>query len=168
MSFRSTRWLRSTVVVGVVVAGAVALSSRSATATGPRRCPIELMHRTPEETVLDHVAAIQEGDLDAAMCDFAPNASVILPGQVATGLDDIRAGLEGMGGLLGGAVPEVDTLTSHGATVLLTFSAFGTPCEVPDGADTYVVLHGKIVAQTVHDTLHSAPGATCPLAPPGE
>jgi hypothetical protein len=99
------------------------------------------------------------------MCDYAENGTVLLPGQIVTGLDDIRIGLEGIGALLGDGVPEVRTLTAHGPTVLLTFSAFGSPCVIPDGSDTYVVVRGKIVVQTVHDTFASAPGAICPLAP---
>jgi hypothetical protein len=125
-----------------------------------------LKHRTPEQTILDHVASIEAGRLDEAMCDFAPNAAIILPGQVVTGLDAIRGGLEGIGALLGGAPPEIRTITAHGSTVLLTFSAFGTPCTIPDGSDTYIVEKGRIVTQTVHDTFHSAPGAVCPLAAP--
>jgi hypothetical protein len=97
-----------------------------------------LKHRTPEQTILDHVASIEAGRLDEAMCDFAPNAAIILPGQVVTGLDAIRGGLEGIGALLGGAPPEIRTITAHGSTVLLTFSAFGTPCTIPDGSDTYI------------------------------
>jgi hypothetical protein len=107
-----------------------------ADARSRRDCPSGLKHRTPEQTILDHVALIQENRLDEAMCDFAPDAVIILPGQVVTGLDDIRSGLEGIGGLLGGAVPEIRTITTHGPTVLLTFSAFGTPCTIPDGSDT--------------------------------
>lgn len=138
----------------------------SADARGGRDCHRGLKHRTPQQTILDHVALIQEGRLDEAMCNFAPDAAIILPGQVVTGLDNIRAGLEGIGGLLGGAAPEIRTLTTHGSTVLLTFSAFGTPCTIPDGSDTYIVRKGQIVAQTVHDTFYHAPGAVCPLAAP--
>ena len=72
-----------------------------------------------------------------------------------------------MGALLGGAVPQVRTLTATDSVVLLTFTAFGTPCTIPDGSDTYVVEKGHIVTQTVHDTFHSAPGAVCPAAAPG-
>ena len=97
------------------------------------------------------------------MCDFDENARVILPGQVIQGLDNIKGGLGGVGSLLGGAVPQVQTLTSARSVVLLTFTANGNPCTIPDGADTYVVERGHITVQTVHDTLHSAPNATCPV-----
>ena len=74
----------------------------------------------------------------------------------------VGAGLSGIGALLGGAIPQVQTLTATPSVVLLTFTAFGTPCTIPDGSDTYVVEKGHIVTQTVHDTFHSAPGAVCP------
>ncbi|MGE0790931.1 MAG: nuclear transport factor 2 family protein [Sandaracinaceae bacterium] len=151
-------------VIGFVAAPPRAEAHRGRGAAG-RGCPHGLHRRTPEQTILEHVALIQAGNIDAAMCDFAPDAVVILPGQVITGLDNIRGGLEGIGALLGGGVPEIQSLTSHGSTVLLTFTAEGTPCIIPDGSDTYIVEHGRIVAQTVHDTLYSAPGAVCPLAP---
>ena len=127
-------------------------------------CSRDLWRRTPEQTIREHIALIQQGRIDEAMCDYAENATVILPGQVVTGLDNIRIGLDGIGALLGSGVPQIQTLTTHGPTVLLTFSAFGSPCTIPDGSDTYVVALGKIVVQTVHDTFYSAPGAICPLA----
>lgn len=129
-------------------------------------CPRHLRQRSAEETITEHIALLQAGKLDEAMCDYAPNAAVILPGQVAEGRDAIRAGLEGIGSLLGGVVPTVTSLTTHGSTVLLTFYAYGTPCVIPDGSDTYIVRRGQIVTQTVHDTLYSAPGAVCPVAAP--
>ena len=95
------------------------------------------------------------------------NAVVVLPNQIVSGLDAIRGGLSGIGALLGGAIPQVQTLTATPSVVLLTFTAFGTPCTIPDGSDTYVVEKGHIVTQTVHDTFHSAPGAVCPVAAPG-
>jgi hypothetical protein len=48
---------------------------------------------------------------------------------------------------------------------MITFEALGSPCQIPDGSDTYVVEKGLIVTQTVHDTFRSAPNVTCPLVP---
>jgi hypothetical protein len=101
------------------------------------------------------------------MCDYADDATVVLPGQVVTGLDNIRAGLEQVGSLLGGTIPTILTFTPTDRLVMITFVALGTPCQIPDGSDTYVVEKGHIVTQTVHDTFKSAPGATCPIAAPG-
>lgn len=163
---RSLRSIR----IGISVLGTTALSlmlaPSQAIAGHNQDCPGDLEHRTTEQTIEEHIALIQAGNIDEALCDYAPDAAVILPGQVVTGLDNIRAGLEGIGSLLGGAIPEVTSLTTHDSTGLLTFSAFGTPCTIPDGSDTYIVKKGRIVTQTVHDTFESAPGFVCPVAAP--
>jgi hypothetical protein len=149
------------------VLGGASLTTRIAHAEHRPGCSNDLKHRTAEQTIREHIALLQAGKLDEAMCDFADDAVVVLPNQLVSGLDNIRAGLAGIGTLLGGAIPQVQTLTATPSVVLLTFTAFGTPCTIPDGSDTYVVEKGHIVTQTVHDTFHSAPGAICPLAAPG-
>lgn len=166
MSFISLK--RSVSVLGVCVASAWALISTSVSAGGKHGggCPKHLDRRSPEETINEHIALLNAGKLDEAMCDYAADAVVILPGQIAEGRDAIRAGLEGIGSLLGGVLPTVTSITTHGSTVLLTFYAYGTPCIIPDGSDTYIVRRGRIVTQTVHDTLYDAPGADCPVASP--
>jgi ketosteroid isomerase-like protein len=153
-------------VVGVL---AVATPRHAAAAPGRPGCPQEkdLKRRTAEQTIREHLALLQAGNLDQAMCDYADDAIVVLPTQLVTGLDNIKGGLSGVGGLLGGAIPQIQTLIATSDVVMITFSAFGTPCTLPDGSDTYIVNKGQITTQTVHDTFHSAPGFTCPAAPPG-
>jgi len=154
--------LSSLAIVAVAI-----LMTRPARAANRPGCSHALKHRSAQQTISEHLALLQAGRLDEAMCDYAENAVVVLPGQTVQGLENIRAGLSGVGALLGGAIPQIQTLTATDTVVLLTFSAFGTPCTIPDGSDTYVVEKGHIVTQTVHDTFHSAPGFTCPLAAPG-
>src|SRR5205807_1629149 len=101
-------------------------------------CSNDLKHRTPEETIDEHLALLRAGNLDAAMCDYADDAVVVLPGMPISGLDNIRAGLANIGALLGPTVPTVTSLTASGSVVLITFFAFGTPCTIPDGSDTYI------------------------------
>jgi hypothetical protein len=153
----------------VAASGAVALSAspREALASNRPGCPKHLKHRSAEETIRQHLALLQAGDVEQAMCDYADDAVVVLPGQTISGLDYIRSGLTGVVGLLGGAVPQIQTLTATNSLVMITFTALGSPCSIPDGSDTYVVHDGQITAQTVHDTFHSAPGQTCPVAAPG-
>jgi hypothetical protein len=144
----------------------------------PPLCSKDLKHRTAQETIEQHLAALQAGNLDLAMCDFADDAVVIvapldgpedaIPPQITTGLDNIRAGLAGVVGLLGGFdVPQVHTLTATDTVVQITFTGFGSPCTIPDGSDTYIVEKGRITTQTVHDSFHNAPGQVCPVAAPG-
>jgi hypothetical protein len=165
-------WITGSVLTA---AATVALSAGVITATVPRRaaaanrpgCSKDLKHRTAEQAIREHLALLQAGNLEQAMCDYDENALVILPTQLVTGLDKIQAGLSGVGSLLGGAVPQIQTLIATDDAVMITFTAFGTPCTLPDGSDTYIVRKGLIVEQSVHDTFHSAPGQTCPAAPPG-
>jgi ketosteroid isomerase-like protein len=154
--------------LSLAIFGVSTLAPSAAHAGNQRICSPDLKQRSAEQTIVEHIALLQAGRIDEAMCDYAEDATVILPNQVVTGLANIRGGLDGIGSLLGGAIPQVQTLTTSGDVVLLTFSAFGTPCTIPDGSDTYIVRKGKIVTQTVHDTFHNAPGAVCPLAAPGD
>jgi ketosteroid isomerase-like protein len=158
-------FMGSALLIAVATA-ALVLAPADVSAHRRSDCPRGLHRRSPEETIRQHLAFINAGDLDAAMCDYADDAIVMLPGQVVRSKQQIRMGLEGMSALLGGALPELLTLTVADSLVLITFTAQGTPCVIPDGSDTYVVEHGHIVAQTVHDSLESAPGAVCPLATP--
>jgi hypothetical protein len=162
-----------------MVGGGSNLAAQTAEAAKPPPplCSKDLKHRTAQETIEQHLAALQAGNFDLAMCDFADDAVVLLapldgpggviPPQITTGLDNIKAGLQGVIGLLGGPdVPHVQTLIATDTVVQITFTAFGVPCSIPDGSDTYIVEKGKITTQTVHDTFHNTPGFTCPVAAP--
>jgi ketosteroid isomerase-like protein len=172
MSKRSIRisspWLAAPVLLALAVFGALVVQPHSADARSKSTCPRREHHRTAQQIIEQHLALMQAGNMEAAICDYAEDAVVILPGQTIRGREAIGQGLLGMVGVLGGALPQVHTLTAAGSVVMITFSADGTPCTVPDGSDTYIVEHGQIVAQTVHDTLYSAEGTTCPMAAPGE
>jgi len=135
-----------------VLAFAVAVSP-SAQARPKSACPHDLKHRTPEGAIQEHVALLQAGDVEQALCGYARDAVVILPGQIARGRNEIRLGLEGFAALFGGAPPIVDTLTSSGPVVLLTFSVTGPELSIPNGSDTYIVEKGLIRYQTVHDVI---------------
>jgi hypothetical protein len=170
----STRSIFTLAASTLLVLGGTTLATTPAYAkkTAPAAtCSPDLKHRTPQEAIAEHIALLQAGMLDQAMCDYAEDATVVLPTQVVSGLANIRGGLEQIGALLGGTVPTVVTTIATDRLVMITFHALGTPCQIPDGSDTYVVEKGLIVTQTVHDTFAHAPGQTCPLLlpppPPG-
>jgi hypothetical protein len=163
----SIRAVVAAAATSLLVLGGTQLTPQEAQAGNRPGCSKDLKKRSAEDAIRQHLALLQSGQIDAAMCDYDDEAEVILPGQVVTGLDNIRAGLTGVGALLGGAIPQIQTLTATKSVVLITFTAFGTPCTIPDGSDTYIIEKGHIVTQTVHDTFHNAPGATCPIAAPG-
>jgi hypothetical protein len=170
--------LSSLMISGGSTLAAQTVQAAEAAKKPPPLCAKDLKKRTAEQTIEDHLAALQAGNFDLAMCDFADDAVVLLapldgpggmiPPQVTTGLDNIKAGLMGVIGLLGSpSVPQVQTLVATDTVVQITFTAFGSPCTIPDGSDTYIVEKGKITTQTVHDTFHNAVGQTCPVAQPG-
>jgi hypothetical protein len=118
-----------------------------------RDCPSGLGRRTAQEAIVEHLALLRAGDLEGALCDYADDAVVILPGQVASGIDEIRTGLSAFAQLFGDAVPEIDSLTTVDSVVLLTFHVSGPDLSIPNGSDTYVVKRGLIRYQTVHDVI---------------
>lgn len=150
--------LATVLMIGVV-------STVGSVSADPPSCPQGLQKRSAKQTVEEHLALMKAGNLDAAMCDYAEDAVVLLPGQTYVGREAIQGGLSNFSALLGGVVPQVTSLTAANDVVLITFTAFGSPCTIPDGSDTYIVKKGRIVAQTVHDSLSNAPGMVCPLAP---
>jgi hypothetical protein len=163
----SARAVLTLAASALFVLGGTTLATPSAQAVSKKKetvCSNDLKHRTPEEAIHEHLALLSAGMLDQAMCDFAADAAIVLPGQVITGLPNIQAGLGQIGSLIG-TVPTVTSFTATNRLVLITFTALGSPCQVADGSDTYVVEKGLIVTQTVHDRFTSAPGQVCPLVP---
>lgn len=158
----SRRVVANVALTALVGVAAAALMPSSAQAEGQRRqCPHHLKNRSPEQTVREHFALIQAGNLELAMCDYAEDAVVIIApqdpsattAQVVTGLANIRAGLEGFASVFGNAIPQLESLTAASSVVLLTFHVNGPAVSVPHGSDTYVVKRGRIVTQTVHDII---------------
>jgi hypothetical protein len=147
------RWCCITVACLVPMLLVSSAPARDGGAKERRDCPSGLGRRTAQEAIVEHVALLRAGELEAALCDYAEDAVVILPGQVASGIDEIRIGLSGFAQLFGAAVPEVDSLTTVDAVVLLTFHVSGPDLSIPNGSDTYVVKRGLIRYQTVHDVI---------------
>jgi ketosteroid isomerase-like protein len=164
----SNPWVTSMLVVSFVALGGILVKPQTAAAHNQAKCVHHQPHRTAQQTIEQHLALMQSGKMEEAFCDYAEDAVVIMPGQTIRGRDEISKGLLAVTGLLGSALPNVHSVTATGSVVMITFSADGFPCTIPDGSDTYIVEHGQIVAQTVHDTFYSAEGATCPAAAPGE
>ena len=124
-------------------------------------CSPTLLTRSAAQVWADHLDALQKGDIDRAMCDYAANAKVIMPGSVASGAAAIRAGFLQFGALVGFATPTITSVTIDYEIILSTFSLLASPTGVtiPDGSDTFVVRFGLIQYQTVHAALVFASGS---------
>src|SRR5690349_15370064 len=96
----SARVALSAALSSLLIAGGSSFSTPPAHAAGRPGCTNDLTRRTAAQAIQQHLALLQAGNLDAAMCDFDENAVVLLapldgpsPGgpdaQVVTGLDNI-------------------------------------------------------------------------------
>ena len=127
-------------------------------------CSPTLLLRSSQQVWADHLDALQKGQIDRAMCDYAANAKVIMPGGIANGAAAIRAGFLQFGQLVGFAIPTITTVTVDYEIILSTFTLLNTPTgvSIPDGSDTFVVRFGLIQYQTVHAALVFPPPPPSP------
>jgi len=116
-------------------------------------CPFPDLFATAEQLFHRRFQALVDGDIHALGCMYAKNATVIMPGAVVKGRAAVVEAFSSFGSLFGGAAPELTSVTWDGITVLATFSIAGPLLSVPDGADTFVIVGGQVVYQTVHATL---------------
>jgi uncharacterized protein (TIGR02246 family) len=89
--------------------------------------------KSPAETVSDLMAAINKGDLEAAMRLYEPDAVIVAqPGNIARGMDAVRAALAGFVALKPALKSEAHQVVEAGNIALLCskWSLVGT---APDG-----------------------------------
>jgi uncharacterized protein (TIGR02246 family) len=103
---------------------------------------------TPEQIIQRHVAAANRGDAAAMAGDYAEDAAVLELGRAIHGRAAIQAAFEG---IFGSKAKMKFTVTptriwSDGDTGFITWTANGGTVK---GSDTYLVRHGKILAQAV-------------------
>jgi ketosteroid isomerase-like protein len=132
------------------------LAVTPALATAQNACPDIDQTRTATEVLLDYRAALAQGDVDTAVCNYARDAVVISDGGIDRGRTQIASSLEFSLTLFEGTLPvvvkeimvqAVDPRTS----MVRTLFTIDTPrVIVPDGIDTYIIRNGLIVAQTSH------------------
>lgn len=99
------------------------------------------------KAVFDHHSeALQAGDLEELMKDYAEDSVVVTNlGGVVRGLDAIRAMFAPVAD--GGAPAGLENAVEHvdGEVAYVTWSAEG----IPFGTDTFVIKDGKILVQSV-------------------
>ena len=103
---------------------------------------------TPEQIIQRHVDAANRGDSAAMAADYAEDAAMLEPGRALHGRAAIKAAFDGIFG------PKARTrftvtptrIWSDGDTGFITWTANGGTVK---GGDTYLVRHGKIIAQAV-------------------
>ena len=103
---------------------------------------------TPEQIIQRHVEAANRGDVAAMAGDYAEDATILEPGRAVHGRAAIQATFDGV---FGAKARMKFTVTptriwSDGDTGFITWTANGGTVK---GGDTYLVRHGKILAQAV-------------------
>ncbi|MBM3237294.1 hypothetical protein FJZ31_13455 [Candidatus Poribacteria bacterium] len=103
-----------------------------------------------EETLLHHLQAVGEGDIDAIMADYAEDAMLFTPNGALHGHDEIRALFEAMvaGVLPPGSSFEMSQQIIEGEIAYIVWSAESVNYSIPFGTDTFVIRDGKIMTQT--------------------
>ncbi|MGI5864973.1 MAG: nuclear transport factor 2 family protein [Myxococcales bacterium] len=116
-------------------------------------CPTFLKRLSPLELWNWRLEKMLAADIDAVMCTYAPDAVVMMAGQVMRGRDEIRAGLEMMFVFFPNG-PTITMVTEAKGVLQVHFHAEGPMVTVPDGADTFVVgKRGLFEVQTVHSSM---------------
>jgi len=115
---------------------------------------VELPRRTAVEEFDDHLRLAAEGDFEA---DLARNVSEDI--VVLTGRGEFHgiAGVRELARQLMEEIPSGDWRYGQrlvsGRVAFLEWTVESGPFRVPDGADSFLIEDGKIVAQTIHYTV---------------
>lgn len=127
--------------------------------------------RTTEEVLHDHLARARDGDLDADIAlNFDPDCVLMTSFGIFHGHDGVREAAALLDEQLGGTGYEYRRTMTHGELGFLEWTAESARAVVPDGADSYLVRDGRIVAMTIHYTVLPRrpvpPGAGLPCGEP--
>lgn len=110
------------------------------------------MSRSPQDVLQDHLKRRKSKDLEGDLeRNYAPDVVQITKDGVFHGREGVRKNAALLNDLLPDPEFSYDVVRSEGEVALLSWSAKAsdgaTSC---DGADTFVIRDGRIVAQTVH------------------
>ncbi|HEX2981075.1 MAG TPA: nuclear transport factor 2 family protein [Anaerolineaceae bacterium] len=116
--------------------------------------------RTAREVLSDHLRKRKEHQLEA---DIALNYAEDVVLFTSSGILRGSAGVRESAQLLQEQLPEpaysYSTLLVDGEIGFLEWTAHGERSRVRDGADSFVIRDGRIIAQTIHYTVEEIPGA---------
>lgn len=113
--------------------------------------------RSPQEVFDDHLALAASGDWRRDLDRNVGDDIVVLTGfGVFEGRDQVRVLAELLEAQLPRATFEYTTQVLRGDVAFLEWRAEADGARVRDGADTFVIRDGRIVAQTIHYTIEPA------------
>lgn len=112
------------------------------------------MNRSAKEVLDDHLRESKEGSVEADMArNYAEDLVVLTRDGVYRGHDGLRQLAERLRQELPDAVFEYHICLVEGELGFLEWSGRGGQAQVDDGADSYLIQDGKIIAQTIHYTV---------------
>ncbi|MBN9426503.1 MAG: nuclear transport factor 2 family protein [Burkholderiales bacterium] len=116
-------------------------------------------HRSPAEVLDDHLRESQHGSVeDDLVRNYAEELIVLTGGGVFRGHDGLRQLAQRLREELPDATFEYTARVVEGEVGFLEWSARGRGAEIKDGADSYLIRDGRIIAQTIHYTVIASKG----------
>lgn len=110
--------------------------------------------RSPRQVLDDHLEKARTGDVEQDLADNYDPALVILTTEGAYhGHDGARVLADRLARELPRGSFDYRTVLVEGEIGFLEWSADSPQATVDDGADSYVIRGGRIVAQTIHYTV---------------
>lgn len=118
-----------------------------------------LQERSAAEVFEDHLRESQVGSVEADLARNYATELVVLTGRgVFRGHDGLRQLAQRLREELPNASFAYRTQLLEGELGFLEWSARADGVAVDDGADSYLIRGGRIVAQTIHYTVRPSPG----------
>jgi hypothetical protein len=115
----------------------------------------QAMNRSAKDVLDDHLRESQVGSIGADLArNYAEDLVVLTRHGVYRGHDGLRQLAEMLRQELPDAVFEYHTRLVEGEIGFLEWTGRGGEGQVDDGADSYLIRDGKIVAQTIHYTVN--------------
>ncbi len=118
--------------------------------------------RSAHEVFEDHLHLRAIGDLETDLQhNYADDIVLLCTYGVFRGCDQVRASAERLGLQLPDARFEYLARHVHEESAFLEWRAESDQVRVEDGADSYLIDNGRIMVQTIHDTLIQKSYLTC-------
>jgi hypothetical protein len=115
---------------------------------------MNIIERSTEEVFEDHLSQSLEGSIETDLARNYAQDLVILTGRgIYRGHDGLRQLAELLNEQLQDGSMSYRTKLVDGELAFLEWTAESAHARVEDGADSYVVRHGRIIAQTIHYTI---------------
>jgi ketosteroid isomerase-like protein len=117
------------------------------------------MGRAAGDVFRDHLSAVNSGDIQTILMDYAEDAQILTAQGALKGREGVEAFYTQAFSLLPGAQIVVKQTVAGENSLLVWWSASSSAGRIDDGIDTFVIEDGLIVLQTPTFTVQpSAPG----------